>query len=64
MYADDTDIAISSNDHAELIEAAQAKLLNIAEWMRINKLSLNPTKAECMIVDNPRNRKKENLYHN
>ena len=42
MYADDTEITISSNNQAELMETAQAELLNIAEWMRINKLSLNP----------------------
>ena len=57
MYADDTEIAISSNNQVELIETAQAELLNISEWMRINKLSLNPTKTEYMIIDHPRRRK-------
>ena len=61
MYADDTEITISSNNQAELIETAQAELLNIAEWMRINKLSLNPTKTECMIIDHPRRRKNREL---
>ena len=64
MYADDTEITISSNNQAELIETAQAELLNIAEWMRINKLSLNPTKTEYMIIGHPRRRKKENHYRN
>ena len=58
MSADDSEITISSNNQAELIETAQAELLNIAEWMRINKLSLNPTKTEYMIIDHPRRRKK------
>ena len=57
MYADDTEITISSSNQVELIETAQAELLNISEWMRINKLSLNPTKTECMIIDHPRRRK-------
>ena len=36
MYADDdTEIIISSNNQIELIEKAQAELLNIAEWMMI-----------------------------
>ena len=61
MYADDTEITISSNSQAELIETAQAELLNIAEWMRSNKLSLNPTKAEYMIIDHPRRRKNRKL---
>ena len=62
MCADDTEIAISSSNQAELIETAQAELFNIAEWMRINKLSLNPTKTEYMIIDHPRGRKMENYY--
>ena len=61
MYADDTEITISSSNQAELIETAQAELLNIAEWMRINKLSLNPTKTEYMIIDHPRRRKNGEL---
>ena len=69
MFADDTEITISSNNQAELIETAQAELLTIAEWTRINKLSLNPTKTEYMIIDHmiidhPRRRKKENRYRN
>ena len=39
------------------VETAQAELLNISEWMRINKLSLNPTKTEYIIIDHPRRRK-------
>ena len=58
MYADDTEITISLNNQAELIETAQAELLNVAEWMRINKLSLYPTKTENLIKDHPRRRKK------
>ena len=61
MYSDDTEITISSNNQVELIEKAQAELLNIAEWMRINKLSLNPTKTEYMILDHPRRRKNREL---
>ena len=64
MYADDSEITISSNNQAELIGIAQAELLSIAEWMRINKLSLNPTKTEYIIINHPRRRKKENLYRN
>ena len=58
MYADVAEITISSYNQAELIETAQAELLHIAEWMRINKLSLNPTKAKYMVIDHPRKRKK------
>ena len=61
MYADETEINISSNNQAELIDTAQVELLNIAEWMRINKLSLNPTKTEYMIIDHSHRRKRESL---
>ena len=61
MYADDTEITISSSNQAELIEKAQAELLNIAKWMSIKKLSLSPTKTEYMIIDHPRRRKNREL---
>ena len=57
MYADVTEITISSNNQVDLVEAAQAELLNISEWMRINKLSLNPTKTEYIIIHHPCRRK-------
>ena len=43
MYADDTEITKTTNQ-SELKETAEAELLNIAEWMKINKLSFNPIK--------------------
>ena len=61
MYADDTEITMSSSNQEELI---QAEFIKIAEWMRISKLSLNLTKTEYMIIIHPRRRKKENHYCN
>ena len=58
IYADDTEVTKSSNKQAELTESAQAELLNIEGWMRINKLSLNTAKIEYMIIDHPHRRKK------
>ena len=60
-YADDTEITISSSNQAELIETAKTELSSIAEWMRINKLSLNPTKTEYMKIDHPRRRRNGEL---
>ena len=48
IYADDNNITIASNDKGKLVADAQAKLHNISEWMRVNKLSLNPLKSEYM----------------
>ena len=53
IYADDTNIAIASNDKEKLVADAQAELHNITEWMRVNKLSRNPLKTEDMIIDHP-----------
>ena len=49
IYADDTNATISSNDKEKLVADAQAELHNIAEWMRVSKLSPNPSKTEYMI---------------
>ena len=40
IYADDTNVTIVSNDVEELVFEAQQELLNLSEWMRINKLVL------------------------
>ena len=60
IYVDDTNVTIASNDKGKLGADAQAELDNIAEWMRVNKLSPNPSKTECMIIGNPRKQKGTN----
>ena len=54
VYADDTTITIVSNDVEKLLCEAQQELLNLSEWMRINKLSPNPAKTEYMIIGHSR----------
>ena len=53
IYADNNNITIASNDKEKLFADAQAKLHNISEWMRVNKLSLNTLKSEYMIIGHP-----------
>ena len=53
IYADDTNITIASNDKEKLVADAQAELHNITEWMRVNKLTPNPSKTEYMIIGHP-----------
>ena len=55
MYADDTHVTITSNNLENLLESAQRVLLNISEWMRINKLTANPKKIEYMLIKTPFN---------
>ena len=54
IYVDDTNVTIASDDIEKLIFEAQHELLNLSEWMRINKLSLNPAKTEYMIIRHSR----------
>ena len=52
--ADDTNTTIvASNDKEKLVADAQAELHNITEWIRVNKLSYNPSKTEYVIIGHP-----------
>ena len=53
IYADDASITIASDDVAKLVEDAHQELSNLAEWMRVKKLSPNPNKTEFMIIGHP-----------
>ena len=50
MYADDTNITVSANNAADLKTMLNDELLNLNLWLRANKLSLNITKTEYMII--------------
>ena len=42
IYADDTNVKISSNGMKRLVDDTDQELLNLSEWMRVNKLSPDP----------------------
>ena len=50
MYADDTSITCSSTDSDSLLRNINNEMTSIAEWMRLNKLSLNADKSEFMVI--------------
>ena len=54
LYADDTQITIASDDIRKLVLDMQQELVNLSEWMRINKLSPTPPKTEYMTIGHPR----------
>ena len=54
MYADDAHTTIASNDVKELVRMTKKELLNISEWLRVNKLSANPKKTEFMVIGHQR----------
>ena len=58
LYADDTEVSLSSNETGDLIQNFQSELENISEWMRINKLRIHPEKTEYMVIDHPRRQSK------
>ena len=51
MYADDTHTTIASNDITELIGMTKKEMLNVSDWLRVNKLSVNPQKSEYIALD-------------
>ena len=53
IYADDTSLTITSSDPVKLVDDAHHEVLNISEWMRVNKLSPNPKKTEFMVIGHP-----------
>ena len=45
MYADDTQVTVTSMNIEELVHNAQEELTHISEYMRLNKLGANPQKT-------------------
>ena len=54
MYADDTTVTYSVEDVETLCDDSNEELANISEWMRSNKLNLNASKSEFLIVGHKR----------
>ena len=61
IFTDNTNVTIASNDIQNLVTDAQEELLNISEWMRVNKLSPNPSKTEYLFIGHPRKTKAVNI---
>ena len=50
MFADDTQIATSSDDIKVITEKLNRDLNNVADWLSANKWTLNNSKTEYMII--------------
>ena len=50
MYADDTSISYSSKSVDEINSAINDDLSNLKLWLEGNKLSLNVTKTQAMLI--------------
>ena len=49
-YADYIHTPTASNDIKELVCMTKKELLNISDWLKVNKLSANPKKTEFMVI--------------
>ena len=50
MYANDTSISIAASSLPELESVLNTELVNLHEWLNVNKLSLNIAKTELMLI--------------
>ena len=60
MYADDTHITYADKDWNIIQSCLNEDLLNISKWLIANKLTLNMTKNEFMLIGS---RQKLNAWH-
>ena len=50
MFADDTQIDASSNNIKSIANTLNEDLAKVSDWMKANKLSLNTSETEYMII--------------
>ena len=50
MYADDTNITFHSRNLTDLEDKMNMESINLNTWLTSNKLSLNTTKTEFMVI--------------
>jgi hypothetical protein len=50
MFADDTQIGTSSNNIDSIANILNEDLINVSDWMKANKLSLNASKTEYVVI--------------
>ena len=50
MYADDTHLTYASNNIHNIQTSLKEDLENVHNWLRANKLTLNMTKTEVMLI--------------
>ena len=50
MFADDTNISFAAPTLSELENVLNREVRNVNLWLKVNKLSLNIAKTECMVI--------------
>ncbi len=62
QFADDTNIFMAGNSLEDIFNVLNDELKLISAWMRANKLALNLSKTNFMIMSSPRSRINVNVY--
>ena len=57
LFADDSNLFLNGNSLKNIEQKINSELAEIAEWLKVNKLTLNVDKTVCMVFTN---RHKEN----
>ena len=57
LYADDTVICASSNDHVDLVNKVNIDLENVSKCMLQNKIQIHPCKSKHMFIGSSYNLK-------
>ena len=55
MYADDTQIFLSSYDANELVVSLNSDLAHVCNWLKENRLQMHPSKCKMMFIGSPCN---------
>jgi len=63
MYADDSVLTCSQKKSNELQQFANNKLIKVRDWFKINKLSINITKAKFIIFSPEKKFNEIKLYY-
>ena len=61
MFADDTNIFYSNSCLKTLNEIIQLEIDKIADWLNVNKLSINTTKTKFMLFRSSKKKHKHNI---
>ena len=55
MYADDTNLSFAGNNVLDIEQNLNQDLKNVNEWLIANKLTLNQSKTEFMLIGSTKN---------
>ena len=56
LFADDTNLTLSHSNVSTLQQNINDELLNVSNWFKVNKLSINFNKTEFMVVTTKQNK--------